>query len=84
MISCCGVTLPPLEAEQADDEHQISCEKIENEWFVSMQHPMTKEHYISFVAYCTGERFESDKALSGKQHRSALFLPGAWNIVLVL
>ena len=61
MISCCGVTLPPLEAEQADDEHQISCEKIENEWFVSMQHSMTKEHYISFVAYCTGERFESVK-----------------------
>lgn len=58
MISCCGVTLPPLEAEQADEEHQIKCEKIEDEYFVSMQHPMTKEHYISFVAYCTEERFE--------------------------
>lgn len=58
MISCCGVTLPPLEAEQDDDEHQISCEKIEDEYFISMDHPMTKEHYISFVAYCTGNRFE--------------------------
>lgn len=58
MISCCGVTLPPLEAEQADDEHQIQCEKVEDEYFVSMRHSMTKEHYISFVAYCTGERFE--------------------------
>lgn len=36
MISCCGVTLPPLEAEQDDDEHQISCEKIEDEYFISM------------------------------------------------
>lgn len=61
MISCCGVTLPALEAEQADEEHQIKCEKIEDEFFISMQHPMTKEHYISFVAYCTGERFESVK-----------------------
>lgn len=61
MISCCGVTLLPLEAEQADDEHQIKCEKIEDELFISMRHPMTKEHYISFVAYCTGERFESVK-----------------------
>lgn len=61
MISCCGVTLPALEAEQADEEHQIKCEKIEDEFFLSMQHPMTKEHYISFVAYCTGERFESVK-----------------------
>ena len=29
MISCCGVTLPALEAEQADEEHEIKCEKIE-------------------------------------------------------
>ena len=58
MISCCGITLPPLEAEQPDEEHQINCEKIEDEYFISSQHPMTKEHYISFVAFCTGERFD--------------------------
>lgn len=58
MISCCGVTLPPLEGEQADAAHQIQCEKIEDEIFVSARHPMTKGHYLSFVAYCTGERFE--------------------------
>ena len=58
MISCCGVTLPPLEGEQADAAHQIQCEKIEDEIFVSTRHPMTKGHYLSFVAYCTGERFE--------------------------
>ena len=58
MISCCGVTLPPLEAEQEDAAHQIQCEKIKDEIFVSARHPMTKGHYLSFVAYCTGERFE--------------------------
>lgn len=58
MISCCGVALPPLEADQADADHQMNCEEIEDEYFLSMQHPMTKEHYISFVAYCTEERFE--------------------------
>lgn len=58
MISCCGVTLPPLEVEEDDEEHQINCEKIEDEYFISMNHPMTKEHYISFVAYCIGNRFE--------------------------
>ena len=58
MISCCGVTLPPLEAEQADAAHQIQCEKIEDEIFVSARHPLTKGHYLSVVAYCTGERFE--------------------------
>ncbi len=58
MISCCGIILPPLEAEEADEEHQIECEIIEDEHFISVLHPMTKQHYISFVAYCTGERFE--------------------------
>ncbi len=58
MISCCGITLPPLEAEQPDEEHQVNFEKIEDEYFISAQHPMTKEHYISFVAFCTGERFD--------------------------
>ena len=33
MISCCGITLPPLEAELPDEAHQIKCEKIESEFF---------------------------------------------------
>jgi len=50
VISCCGITLPPLEAEGTDREHTISIEKVEDEWYVSVNHPMTKEHYISFIA----------------------------------
>lgn len=58
LISCCGITLPPLEAESVDSEHQLSCETIEHEYFISAKHPMSKTHYISFIAYCTGDRFE--------------------------
>lgn len=58
MISCCGITLPPLEPEMPDDEHQLDCEIIEDEYFVSAKHVMTKTHYISFIAYCTDSRFE--------------------------
>ena len=47
---CCGITLPPMEAEEPDEEHRISVEKIEDEYFVSVDHPMTKDHYISFIA----------------------------------
>lgn len=50
VISCCGITLPPLEAEDTDKDHTISIEKVEDEWYVSVNHPMTKEHYISFIA----------------------------------
>ena len=48
--SCCGITLPPLEAEPAAGDHEIRLEKVEDEWYVSMEHPMTKEHYLSFFA----------------------------------
>lgn len=54
--SCCGVSLPPLEAEPEDDEHRITIETVENEHFLTISHPMTKEHYLSFIAWVTGDR----------------------------
>lgn len=54
--SCCGVALPPLEAEPEDDEHRICIETVENEHFITVCHPMTKEHYLSFAAWVTGDR----------------------------
>lgn len=54
--SCCGVSLPPMEAEPEDDEHRIAIESVENEHFLTVSHPMTKEHYLSFIAWVTGDR----------------------------
>ena len=50
LISCCGITLPPLEAESPDHDHEFKIETVEDEYFVTINHPMTKEHYISFIA----------------------------------
>ena len=50
VISCCGIVLPPLTHEPADENHQIQTEFIEDEIYVSMNHPMTKTHSISFFA----------------------------------
>ena len=50
VVSCCGLTLPPLDAEKPDDEHIIKAEISEDEFYVTVNHPMTKEHYISFIA----------------------------------
>ena len=50
VISCCGITLPPLESEVPDEEHSLNIETIEDEYYVTLNHPMTKEHYISFIA----------------------------------
>lgn len=60
-ISCCGVALPPLEAEEPDEAHQITIEKVEDEQFVVVHHDMTKQHYISFMAYVTGDKFHMVK-----------------------
>ncbi len=50
VISCCGITLLPAEAEPEDPEHFIHSEISEDEYYVTVDHPMTKEHYISFLA----------------------------------
>lgn len=61
VVSCCGVALPAQnisEAENADENHQLTVERVEDELFVTIHHPMTKEHYISFIAYLTGDKFQ--------------------------
>ncbi len=58
VISCCGTTLPPLEAKEIDDHHKITVEKIEDEHFITVHHEMTKAHFISFAAYITGDRVQ--------------------------
>ena len=58
VISCCGITLPALEAEEADEEHGITVESVEDEHFVTVRHPMAKEHFISFVAFVTSDRIQ--------------------------
>ena len=58
VISCCGILLPPLEAEDIDDAHEITIEKVEGEHFITVQHDMTKSHFISFIAYLTSDRVQ--------------------------
>lgn len=51
-FSCCGINLPPLSAEKAE-EGSYKIERPENDIFIRFNHPMTKEHYISFAACIT-------------------------------
>lgn len=56
LISCCGITLPPIEAEEAEGEHSIVIENVEDEKFITVPHEMTKTHFISFIAYVTTDK----------------------------
>ncbi len=58
VISCHGIALPPLEAEEIDDEHTVTIEPVEDEKFITVHHDMSKKHYISFVAYVTTDKVQ--------------------------
>ena len=58
VISCCGITLPALEAETADEEHELTIENVEDEQFITVRHSMTKQHFISFAAFVTSDRIQ--------------------------
>ena len=58
LISCCGITLPPLEAEETDEAHAVTVERVEDEYFVTVAHEMTKTHFISFIAHLTSDRVQ--------------------------
>lgn len=54
-VSCCGKKLKALPPEKAEETNRLSVEIIENEFFISSEHEMTREHYISFIAFLTGD-----------------------------
>ncbi|MDB8805238.1 helix-turn-helix domain-containing protein [Romboutsia sp. 1001216sp1] len=57
-ISCCGKKIEPSIAKKAEDGHRLNVENIENELFITSEHEMKKEHYISFVAHVKGDRVQ--------------------------
>ena len=61
VITCCGITLPPLEAEIPDSDHAINLEVVEDEYYVTVDHPMTKTHYISFLAAVSDQNVQFTK-----------------------
>lgn len=54
-VSCCGKKLKALPPEKAEETNRLNVEVIENEFFISSEHEMTREHYISFIAFLTGD-----------------------------
>ena len=50
VIGCHGLQLSPLTAEPSDEQHMIFVERSDDEYYVRIDHAMTKDHFISFVA----------------------------------
>lgn len=60
-ISCHGVLLTPAQAEACDKAHSLSLEIVEDEYYASIEHDMTKQHYISFMAALSPDRIQMVK-----------------------
>ena len=61
MINCHGVLLTPSQAEETDENHKIFIERVEDEYYVRIEHDMTKKHYISFVAALSADEIQMIK-----------------------
>ncbi len=61
VVSCCGIVLPPLEADPEDDAHRLCIQRVENEYYVTSSHDMSKTHYISFIAAVRDDGVEFKK-----------------------
>ena len=61
VIHCHGVQLMPCQPEETDEAHKIFIEKVEDEYFVRIEHDMTKKHYISFIAAVSSDKIEKVK-----------------------
>lgn len=84
-VSCCGITLPALEPEksqQPEDEHSINIQIVEDEFFVTANHPMTKDHHLDFIQYRTMDRVETVKLYPEGNPQCRFFKRGHGEILI--
>ena len=77
VVSCCGITLPSLDAETPEESHDLTIEKVEDEHFITVHHPMIKEHFISFLAFVTSDRLQLVKLYPEGNAETRLQLRGS-------
>jgi len=61
VLHCHGIMLTPCQAEETDENHMIFIERVEDEYFVRIEHDMTKQHYISFIAGLSSDKIQMIK-----------------------
>ncbi|GIQ70658.1 helix-turn-helix domain-containing protein [Xylanibacillus composti] len=55
-IFCCGRQLERILPMGPPAATKITVEEMDTDYFITFDHPMTKEHYISFVAFVKSDR----------------------------
>ncbi len=81
-ISCCGRKLAPLEKRTIDELHDFCVEEVDDEYYVTFSHEMTKAHHIIFAALVSWDRVtvvhlypeQASEVRLPRQRRGTLYL----------
>ena len=79
-IHCHGIQLMPVESEPTDERHMIFIERAEDEYYVRIDHSMTKGHYISFIAAVSSDNIQLVKLYPEGNAETRLKLRGVKRI----
>ena len=80
VVQCHGIRLAPAEAEAPDEHHFIKVERIEDEYFVRIDHEMTKHHHISFIAALSQDRIQMVKLYPESEAEARFGIDGVHRI----
>ena len=61
VIQCYGIILTPCQEEETDEYYKIFIERVEDEYYIRIEHDMTKQHYISFIAALASDKLQMVK-----------------------
>ncbi|MBU9737044.1 helix-turn-helix domain-containing protein [Diplocloster agilis] len=54
-MSCCGKKMKALKPQKANENEKLTVETVENDFYITSDHPMERGHYIAFIALLTGD-----------------------------
>lgn len=54
-VTCCGKRLTPQTPAKAAEGERLTVEEADGMYFITSDHEMTKEHYLTFMALLTGD-----------------------------
>lgn len=55
-LSCCGRRLAALVPKTWDETHFLKVETVEDDYYITFSHEMTKDHYLNFICYVSYDR----------------------------
>lgn len=55
-VNCCGHPLEAMTPQKPDEAHALQMGPVEDEWYLTSAHPMTRDHFITFAALVAADR----------------------------